>query len=88
MVTFTLESLFFPEQSFNLDLWRIVLKRCLSIPIALRDFNKLVKRFKLQYKDGQKKVDYLRVLSMDELIDAPEEIGYLHIPIKQPNSTA
>jgi hypothetical protein len=41
------------------------------------DFNKLVKRFKLEGKDDQGKVDALRALPTEELTAALEEIGYI-----------
>jgi carboxylesterase type B len=46
-------------------------------PRTQGDFNKLVKRFKLQDKDDQGKVEALRALPTEELIAALEEIGYV-----------
>lgn len=51
---------------------------CVNSDRTQGDFNKLVKRFKLEDKDDQGKVDALRALPMQELIDGLEEIGYAY----------
>ena len=42
------------------------------------NFDKLVRRFGLEYKDDQGKVDGLRALPYQELVEAISELGYIY----------
>jgi hypothetical protein len=44
------------------------------------DFDMLVKKFGFQDLDDQGKVDALRALPMEDLINSVSDVGYVHLP--------
>ena len=44
------------------------------------DFDMLVKKFGLQDKHDQGKVDALRALPMEDLVNSVPDVGYEHLP--------